>query len=164
MNKVLIEKFAEEDLPEMIKVWNSVVEEGQAFPQEDLLTIKSAKKFFASQSLTAVARTDHGDPVIGLYILHPNNIGRCGHICNASYAVSANARGQGIGRALVQDSLKQAASLGFKIMQFNAVAADNEAARRLYEDLDFQPLGIIPEGFRNREGKYKDICLYWRKV
>ena len=24
--------------------------------------------------------------VLGLYILHPNNIGRCGHIANASYA------------------------------------------------------------------------------
>ena len=37
--------------------------------------------------------------VLGLYILHPNNVGRCGHIANASYAVSSAARGKGIGRA-----------------------------------------------------------------
>ena len=35
--------------------------------------------------------------VYGLYILHPNNVGRCGHICNASYAVSSDARGRHIG-------------------------------------------------------------------
>lgn len=28
---------------------------------------------------------------------HPNNVGRCGHICNASYAVSSDARGRHIG-------------------------------------------------------------------
>lgn len=31
--------------------------------------------------------------IVGLYILHPNNVGRCGHLCNASYAVDAWKRG-----------------------------------------------------------------------
>lgn len=164
MGGTLIRKFSENDLPEMINIWNSVVEDGEAFPQEEFLTLNSAREFFKSQSWTAVARKADNSPLLGLYILHPNNIGRCGHICNASYAVSAQARGMGTGRALVKDSLKQAARLGFKIMQFNAVAADNEAARRLYADLGFQPLGTIPGGFRKRDGNYKDICLYWRKL
>ena len=30
--------------------------------------------------------------VVGLYILHPNNEGRCGHIANASYAVERGTR------------------------------------------------------------------------
>ena len=32
---------------------------------------------------------NENDEIVGLYILHPNNIGRCGHICNASYAVKS---------------------------------------------------------------------------
>jgi len=42
----------------------------------------TGKAFFASQSYCGVAE-DEGK-VVGLYILHPNNVGRCGHICNAS--------------------------------------------------------------------------------
>ena len=44
---VSIRKYCEKDLPEMIKIWNAVVEEGIAFPQEELLTEKSGAQFFA---------------------------------------------------------------------------------------------------------------------
>lgn len=44
-----------------------------------------------------VAKAEEDGKVYGLYILHPNNVGRCGHICNASYAVSSDARGRHIG-------------------------------------------------------------------
>ena len=46
-------------------------------------------------------------------ILHPNNIGRCGHICNASYAVSSSSRGLHIGEKLVLDCLEQGKTNGF---------------------------------------------------
>lgn len=44
------------------------------------------RAFFESQSYTGVA--DDDGQIVGLYILHPNNVGRCGHICIASYAVN----------------------------------------------------------------------------
>ena len=78
-----IRKYQETDLPEMIAIWNEVVEDGIAFPQEEGLTEETGKAFFAAQSYTGVAEEDNR--IVGLYILHPNNIGRCGHICNASY-------------------------------------------------------------------------------
>ena len=96
-----------------------------------------------------------------MYILHPNNVGRCGHISNASYAVGSNARGRGIGKALVIDSLKKAKDFGFGILQFNAVVSTNLAARRLYEKLGFVQLGTIPRGFLMKNGEYEDICPYY---
>ena len=36
------------------------------------------------------------------------------------------------GRRLVEDSLKQASRLNFRIMQFNAVVKENYRARKLY--------------------------------
>lgn len=157
-----IEKYSEKDLPEMISIWNEVVEEGEAFPQEDLLDAASGREFFASQTVCCVAR-DNGK-IVGLYILHPNNVGRCGHICNASYAVARKERGRGIGAKLVKDCLSRAARAGFRIMQFNAVVVDNLAAHKLYQNLGFQPLGIVPEGFRNKAGQYKDIKLYFTRL
>ena len=119
----------------MIEIWNEVVEEGIAFPQEDFLDERSGKEFFGEQSYTGVAEND--GEVTGLYILHPNNIGRCGHICNASYAVSSRCRGQHIGEKLVTDCLEKAKELGFKVLQFNAVVESNIHARHLYERLSF---------------------------
>ena len=92
--------------------------------------------------------------------MHPNNVGRCAHICNASYAVAKDKRGLGIGEALVRDCIKSAVNCGYKILQFNAVVADNYAARRLYEKLGFIQLGTIKGGFLSDDG-YKDICPYY---
>ncbi|MFR8073007.1 MAG: N-acetyltransferase family protein, partial [Anaerovoracaceae bacterium] len=97
-------------------------------------------------------------------ILHPNNVGRCGHICNTSYAVSSELRGKGIGRLLVEDSLEQAKAHGFRIMQFNAVVSTNAGARKLYESLGFVPLGRIPGGFLMKDGHYEDIVLYYHSL
>ena len=57
---------------------------GIAFPQEDLLNEHSGKEFFESQSYTGVA--ENGGTIVGLYILHPNNVGKCGHICKGASA------------------------------------------------------------------------------
>ncbi len=74
----------------MVKIWNEVVADGVAFPQETELTERSGEEFFAGQTYTAVAVDENTQTVCGLYMLHPNNVGRCGHICNASYAVKKN--------------------------------------------------------------------------
>ena len=154
-----IRKYQETDLPEMTAIWNEVVEDGIAFPQEECLTEETGKAFFASQSYTGVAEKDNR--IVGLYILHPNNVGRCGHICNASYAVSSACRGLHIGEKLVMDCLKSAKDLGFRVLQFNAVVESNIHARHLYERLGFVQLGTIPGGFRMKDGHYENICPYY---
>ena len=157
-----IREFKKEDISRMIYIWNEVVEEGIAFPQEDLLDEQSGLEFFAGQSFTGVAVED--GEIVGLYILHPNNVGRCGHICNASYAVNSSCRGKHIGEALVKDCLIKAKELGFRVLQFNAVVESNVHARHLYERLGFKQLGTIPGGFRMKDGHYENICPYYHEV
>jgi L-amino acid N-acyltransferase YncA len=147
----------------MLDIWNEIVEEGIAFPQEELLDLESGAEFFASQTYTAVANDEMGR-VLGLYILHPNNIGRCGHICNAIYAVSKTSRGFHIGEKLVLDSLVQGRAHGFGILQFNAVVASNTHARHLYERLGFIQIGTIQKGFRMKDGHFEDIYLYYHEL
>ena len=156
---VVIREYRDDDVTSMMDMWNEVVREGNAFPQKEPLSYEEAKTFFASQSFTGVAEKD-GVPV-GLYILHPNNVGRCGHLSNASYAVKSGLRGLRIGERLVRHSLEKAKELGFRVLQFNAVVATNIHARHLYERLGFQQLGVIPGGFRMKDGHYEDICPYY---
>lgn len=159
---MIIRAFEEKDIPAMISIWNEIVEEGIAFPQEDTLNEDTGKAFFESQSYTGVAE-DNGR-IVGLYILHPNNVGRCGHICNASYAVDSKVRGLHIGEKLVLDCMEQGAKLGYKVLQFNAVVESNTHARHLYERLGFVQLGTIPGGFRMKDGHYENICPYYHTL
>ena len=106
---------------------------------------------------------DNGE-VVGLYILHPNNVGRCGHIANASYAVRTDIRGRQVGRRLVTHCLEKCRELGFRVLQFNAVVADNAPALALYKSLGFVQLGVIPGGFRKKDGSYADIIPHYFDV
>lgn len=161
MDNIKISGYTYEDVEQMIEIWNEVVEEGIAFPQEECLTEKSGRLFFDGQSYCGVAKDAVTGKIYGMYILHPNNVGRCGHICNASYAVAAKSRGLHIGEKLVLDCISQAKRLGFGVLQFNAVVATNIHARHLYERIGFTQLGTIPGGFRMKDGSYEDICPYF---
>lgn len=161
---IVVRAYRNEDILQMNLVWNEVVEDGIAFPQTEILDRAGGEKFFSSQSYCGVAEDTESGEIVGLYILHPNNVGRCGHISNASYAVSSSARGKGIGEMLVKDCLVQAKNCGFKILQFNAVVKTNTAARHLYEKLGFVQLGTIPQGFLMKDRSYEDICPYYHMI
>lgn len=159
--EITITEFTEKDTEDAIHIWNQVVEDGVAFPQKECLDKESGRAFFQKQSFTGIARDQETGEAVGLYILHPNNVGRCGHICNASYAVRKDRRGQNIGEALVRHCLKTAKELGFRILQFNAVVSSNTAALALYKKLGFIPLGTIPGGFLLKNGSYEDIIPHY---
>lgn len=161
---ITIRKFADPDIPAMTGIWNSVVDDAKAFPQDSKLGADHAGGFFAAQTFTGVAVDDATGEIVGLYILHPNNVGRCGHICNASYAVKAERRGEHIGEQLVRHSLGMGAECGFRILQFNAVTESNKGAQALYEKLGFTHVGTVPEGFRRNDGTYDDIRIYIKSL
>lgn len=154
--------LAPADIDAANQMRNEVVEAGRAFPQLEKLDRETGLAFFQSQSFTAVCE-EQGE-ILGLYILHPNNVGRCGHICNASYAVASRARGRGLREALVRHCLAEAKALGFGILQVNAVVSSNTPALNLYRKLGFTQLGIIPGGFLMKDGSYQDIIPHYKKL
>ncbi len=158
---IKIRPYEIQDTAKAIFIWNQIVEEGRAFPQMEPLTEASGQQFFLEQSFTGIACEEETGKIIGLYILHPNNVGRCGHICNASYAVEKTVRGQHIGEKLVIHCMEKAKELNFRILQFNAVVSSNTAALRLYQKLGFVRLGVIPEGFLMKDGTYEDIIPHY---
>lgn len=159
MGEITVRAYGEGDLRAITGIWNEVVEGGVAFPQMNPLTREEAMVFFAEQTFTGVA--EKNGEVVGLYILHPNNVGRCGHIANASFAVKSSARGLRVGEHLVRHCLAKGGEHGFKLLQFNAVVRSNQSAIRLYEKLGFVRIGIVPGGFLLKDGGYEDIILYY---
>lgn len=159
--KQTVQPYTTADVKDAIAIWNTVVESGMAFPQEESLTEETGEAFFQSQSFTGIAKDAATGEIVGLYILHPNNVGRCGHICNASYAVKKGQQGKGIGEQLVRHCMAKGKELGFRILQFNAVVRSNAAALHLYEKIGFTKLGIIPGGFFTKDGRWEDIIPHY---
>ena len=153
--EITVREFRSEDTKDAIAIWNEVVDQGKAFPQLEDLGVEDGEAGIA---------VNENDEIVGLYILHPNNIGRCGHICNASYAVKSTVRGQGVGKAIVTDCLEKAKEIGFRVLQFNAVVKSNTTALKLYQKLGFTQLGTIPGGFLNKDGVYEDIIVHYKEL
>ena len=91
------------------------------------------------------------EEIIGTANMYANRAGPGAHVASASFMVATPARGDGIGRALVEDAVDWARAAGFRAMQFNAVAATNTAAVGLYESLGFTMVGTVPEAFEHPE-------------
>ena len=72
-----IVKYNKKYVKESMEIWNNIIEDGVYFPQIDVLKdTEEADKYFSSQDYTGLSIED--EKVYGVYILHPNNIGRCG--------------------------------------------------------------------------------------
>ncbi|WP_280714709.1 GNAT family N-acetyltransferase [Kitasatospora sp. MAP5-34] len=73
-------------------------------------------------------------------------------------AVSPEARGQGIGRALVEAACESARAAGIRRMTLR-VLAHNAPARRLYGRCGFQVDGVSPEEFRINGAYVDDVWM-----
>ncbi|WP_084116906.1 hypothetical protein [Alkalibacter saccharofermentans] len=142
-----------------MKLWNAVVEKGNAFSQTDLMNLEEARSFFKEQTFSGVAKLL--EKVIKIYILHPNNLGRCGHIANASYAGSDDIIVLGIGEKLAIHFLLTAKIKEFLVMPFNGVVATDMSTIKLYEKLGFIKLGSVTNGFKTKSGNFEDIVFFY---
>jgi len=73
-------------------------------------------------------------------------------------AVAPEARRQGVGAALVGHAMARARTNGAQAM-FLEVAADNEAARALYEREGFKQVGIRHDYYRKGPNNYTDALV-----
>ena len=96
-------------------------------------------------ALTVVAVQD--GRILGTAKAGTNRPGPGAHVATASFMVAADVRGRGVGRGLVEHVLDWARRREYAGMQFNAVAASNVHAVRLYETLGFRIVGTVPGAF-----------------
>ncbi|KAL6944955.1 hypothetical protein ACO0QE_002397 [Hanseniaspora vineae] len=81
---------------------------------------------------------------LGTFYVKPNYPGRCSHNCNAGFFIPHSQRGKKLGRKLGQLYLKIAPQLGYAYSVFNLVFVSNPASWRIWDKLNFQRLGLVP--------------------
>lgn len=131
---------------------------GTSFPSSGELTLDDARRVWVEdKAIVRVAELD--GRFAGCYYVRANFSGRAGRIANAGYLVPEPARGRGVGRALLEDSLREARRLGFEAMMFNLVFERNPA-RRLWEAAGFEVIGRIPRAIDGEQ----DALIYFREL
>ncbi|TWI45001.1 ribosomal protein S18 acetylase RimI-like enzyme [Pseudoduganella flava] len=162
MSSVALRAAAPADTAAMLALLQTVAAEGDALPFLEGLD----GDFIASQWLRAAGCVVacRGAVLLGMYRYGTIMPGRGSHICTATFAVSPDARGQGIGRALVTHCLDAAKAAGYQAMQFNQVVSTNHAALALYRSLGFIEAGCIPAAFRHDQLGYVDAYVMYRRL
>jgi GNAT superfamily N-acetyltransferase len=154
---VEIHQAAADDHDELYTAFSRIVGAGEGFPQQAPVTREDFDEYWIRHS-SAVSVARFGGYLIGASYIKANFVGRAAHIANAGYFVLAPYRGTGVGRTLVEHSLREARRLGFDAMMFNLVF-DSNPARAMYRRLGFDELGRIPDAVAG-----EDAVIYWRSL
>ena len=145
------------------KIFHEVIATGDTYAFDPKISRDDALAYwFRADTHTYVAEKDR--EIVGTYTLRPNQAGGGAHVANAAFLVAANARGQGIGRAMGEHSLSEARGFGFRAMQFNFVVSTNESAVRLWQELGFKIVGTLPAAFRHPTKGYVDVYVMFRSL
>jgi GNAT superfamily N-acetyltransferase len=152
-----LSRAVSDDHDELFAAYTQIVDAGAGFPHEPPLSREAFEEYWLAHS-SAVWIARAGGRLVGAYYVKPNFVGKASHISNAGYFVLESYRGKGLGRRLVEHSLREARRLGFDAMQFNLVFASNPACQ-MYRQLGFQEVGRIPGAVDG-----EDAVIYWRSL
>lgn len=119
--------------------------------------------FKRAPGATLVA-VDEDGTILGTAEMHPNQGGGGSHVANAGFMVDPTRGRRGVGRALGEHILQRARDNGFRAMQFNAVVSTNTHAVRLWQDLGFEILATVPEGYHHPDHGYVGLHIMYRKL
>jgi len=158
-----IRPATESDRDAIWKIFHSVVATGDTYAIEPNISRKTALQYWCGKNTHAYV-AESGGRIMGTYILRPNQSGGGSHVANAAFMVASEARGRGVGRTMGEHCLDEARRLGFRAMQFNFVVSTNESAVRLWQELGFKIVGILPGAFRHPEKGYVDVYVMFRSL
>ena len=98
--------------------------------------------------------------VLGFIALHPFSKRPCySGVAEISIYITAEARGRGIGKRLLQKVIDESAKHGIWSLTSN-IFATNEASCRLHEALGFRKVGYRERLMKTRSGEWMSVAIY----
>jgi len=162
---MLIRDATSEDWPAIWRFLREIAAAGETFTLDRDIGEQDARAMWMLEppARTVVAIAPDG-AVLGSAKMNPNQKGPGAHIASASYMVDPAHAGQGVGRALGEETLDWACREGYRAMQFNAVVETNTRAVTLWRSLGFEVLATLPEGFHHPTQGYVGLHIMYRRL
>ena len=159
-----IREFEERDWPALWAMLEPIFRAGETYALPTDVSQGEAYRFWVTAPRLCYVAVNPDDEPIGSYFMKTNHPGPGSHVCNCGYAVSPEARGQGLAGTLCQHSLDVAREQGYRAMQYNMVVANNTAAIHVWRSHGFEVVGTIPEGFEHPTEGFVDAYVMHRHL
>jgi L-amino acid N-acyltransferase YncA len=159
---IQIRPATDADFSAMWTIFQEHVAGGETFVHGPSTTRQDSHAYWFAPSATTFVAVKEPERILGMYKLQPNHVGRGDHVANASYMVSPNAQGVGVGRMLGEHSIVEARRQRFLAMQFNYVVSTNSPAINLWKRLGFSIVGTLPKAYRHRRLGYVDAYVMYK--
>ncbi|RSZ57785.1 GNAT family N-acetyltransferase [Massilia atriviolacea] len=156
--QIRIRAAVDTDIDALWPIFDAVIEAGESYPFAPGTSRETCAGYWFNARSTSFVAVDADGRVLGMYKLVPNQVDLGAHVANASYMVSPQARGAGVGTLLGRHSLEEARRQGYLAMQFNYVISTNHAAVALWKKLGFAIVGTLPRAFRH--ARLGDVDAY----
>jgi ribosomal protein S18 acetylase RimI-like enzyme len=161
---ILIREAQDTDWPQIWQIIEPVFRAGETYSYpRDISEAEARQAWMATPEATYVA-TDASREVVGTYFIKPNQPGQGKHVCNCGYIVGDKARGRGVASQMCRHSQDIALERGFNSMQFNLVVSTNEGAVRLWKELGFEIVGVLPGAFNHPALGFVDAYVMFKKL
>ena len=160
-----IREATEADWPAIWPIVEAVVRAGETYTYPRDMDPEFGRTLWMQPppGVTLVA-VDGAGRILGTAKTGPNHMGPGAHVATASFMVAAEARGQGVGRALGEAVIARATADGYRAMQFNAVVEANRSAVRLWRALGFEIIGTAPEAFDHPTEGLVGLHIMYRRL
>ena len=150
----------ERDLPELVPIYNSIIEEGLYFIRnEGLPDVETAQEWYREQvkagMMFIVVKVNN--ELIGGASIEPRE-GKASHVGYFGIYLKKEFRSLGIGARLIRKIIEVARQKNFEMIQLY-VFASNKQAIHVYKNLGFQEAGRIKKGIKLQNGKYTDEII-----
>lgn len=168
-----IRKATPEDFPQMLPIFREVIQGGDTYDFEETASDQDAYDYWFGKGVTSfvmeetvsdAGKDSAGSKILGFYKIIQNHRGRGSHVANASFMVSRETRGKGVGRKMGEDCIKVAREMGFKAIQFNFVISTNEPAMKLWKSLGYKELCRLPGAFNHKKLGFVDAVIFFMEL
>ena len=154
----------EDDLPQVVAILNDVIATSTAVFSDEPVTLEDRRRWRAERVARGypVLVAADGDRVLGFGSFGEFRTSPSGYRFTVEHSlhVAREARGGGIGTALIEELLRRARALG-KHVVVGAIDAANTGSLRLHERLGFERVAHLREvGFK--AGQRLDLVLVQR--
>lgn len=161
-NTVSIRSAKKSDFDDIWGILEPIFRAGETYAIEPDISKCDALSYWAAQGNYVFVVEDQG--LLGTYYIKPNGRGYSDHFCNCGFAVSSDAEGRGLARAMLSHALITAKGLGYKAMQFNFVLESNDRAIATWERAGFETIGRIPDAYRHPSRGMTDARIMYKKL
>jgi ribosomal protein S18 acetylase RimI-like enzyme len=162
--KIRLRLFEEKDWFSVWRIMEPVFRAGETYAFSPDITEQEATQAWIKVPSATFVAVDEDDNIVGTYFIKPNQPALGSHVCNCGYIVATHARGKGIASIMCEHSQREAATRGFRAMQYNLVVSTNENAIRLWMKHGFEIIGTLPNAFLHARLGFVDAFVMYKHL